>query len=117
MSAIAGPLGFAAMLSAMLAVFCFRFLSIGRSLATPEELKAESSRSDALPYSDEACTADSDTPSANTWSPKRKGPHRLNREGEDSSTSRVGYDFTVNRLTPIVACALPAASVAYTYQR
>ena len=58
LSAMVGPLGFAAMFSAMLAVFYFMFLSIRRSLATPEELKAESSVGHAHSHSDDAQSAE-----------------------------------------------------------
>ena len=67
--AIIGPLGFVAMFAAMLAVFYFMFLSIRRSLATPEELKAESSLDQAPPDSDDGWSADSGAASGSASPP------------------------------------------------
>ncbi len=60
LSAMVGPLGFAAVLSAMLAMFYFMFSSTRRSVATPEELRAESSRE--LSRSDDAAGAQGHSP-------------------------------------------------------
>lgn len=53
-SAMVGPIGFVVVLAVMLAMFYFMFSSVRRTLATAEELKAESTCDEAQSHADDA---------------------------------------------------------------